>query len=802
MFWLKKMFIISVLLVLSISCNQKQPVLPGGETGSGSVKIPEVNLDPAITKTEDLSSVTAPEYRQAMITFISGDVFRLENGEWIYAEIGDFLEKDDSIQVETDSFCEIQFGDRAVVRVEEDTELFLSSVFMKPGEARIGINLAVGSILCKVQKLTDTEKFNVRTQSVACGVRGTEFRVTADSGIDTVLSVKEGAVAILPPELVVEHLVEKSGESGEVVGEILEKIEIAAFVVTANEEIKITEDSFVEIKEVALEIADIVDFMASTKGSGAGVKNEQVEKLIAAAEFVSDTVAKKEVVVEVLSEDNRGSLKNIENMRMISIPGADNKAEPIISLHKFSLKIIPANAEILLNSKSVGKGKFSGIFEEGEVLNFNFISNNFESQSTSFTISKETSRAYTISLVRPKVEEKDKVEVEKEVSPIKVDKETEATEKETVEAKTVEVKEDTKQIDTVVAEVSIEKKNTTLKLEPDLVIPDPLVATLSVSSNRLVGSLSSGAGMIFTSDSNGTLSAITSDGRFIWSFETANKSVENSYPVFSNNRIYFSGSSEFVIINAFNGKLIERSPLDKNSAHIFGRRLVPFGSVSLFPSNNEIRVIDSRSGDLIRSISLPGSGSRMTPAVWNNKILSVDQNGTLSIINSENGNIEKEISTSGSQPIALSITIQNNLAIFSGRKGNVVCIDLNEEKVLWETSLNGGARKVQVYSDIVFNNTGAYIYTKGTIHALNINTGKYLFESVGNVSSPPGLVNNQIVFGDNDDNLIFMNSSNGEIEKKLNLDNKISTRPVEIDGLISAGTINGNLLVINSESIR
>ncbi len=887
MFWLKKLFIISVLLVLSISCNQKQPAQSIAETDSESVKISEIKLDPAITKTKDLSPVETPEYKQAMITFISGEVFRHVDGEWVYAEIGDFLEANDSIKVESGSFCEIQFSDRAVIRVEEDTELALNTVNLNPNGAKIGIELIAGTVISKVQKLAENDRYNVKTQSTACGVRGTEFSVKVEPGGDTVLAVKKGAVAILPSELVVEDLVERAGKSGDVVAEVLEKIETAAFVVSANEEISLTEESFEKTRETVKEITEIIEIIEAMEDDTELVKevpSEIVEALTAVSKIVTENVVEAVAPVEELSDFNIAKLESTEDMRMINIPVAEvpstedtdktDKNETVepqkkISLHKFSLKIIPANAEIILNSKIVGKGSFSGIFEEGEILDFKFVSNNFKSRSTSFVVSEETSRQYTISLEKTKVEPE-----KKDAPPVKEEQIDNSQAVEggsstvTVEEKAVEIKEDSVKKDTIVEEVSMDKNplqgtsedkkliDVSISIEPSdslLVVngekvrsniftgefpegtsltikgtrngfadktmllnvgeqvtdsvsislePRPVESVLSVSESKLVGSVITGGNLIYTSDSKGLISASTPDGRSAWSYASANKSVENSYPVFSNNRIYFSGSSELVILNALNGKVIDREALDKNSAHIFGRRLVPFGSQSLFPSNDEIRVLNSSSGDLIRTISLPGNGSRMTPAVWKNKILSVDQNGTLSIINPDNGVVEKEITTSGSQPIALSITIKNNLAVFSGRKGNVVCIDLDAGKVLWETQLVSGGTKVQVYSDIVSSNTGVYIYTKGTIHALNLNTGKNLFENISGVSSPPGVINNQLVFGDNNNNLVFINAKNGRLDKILNLDDTVSARPAKLGSLIAAGTLGGKLVVINPAGIQ
>ncbi len=802
---------------------------------------------------------------RTLLTFISGDVFRLENGEWVYAEIGEFLEEDDSILIESGSFCEIQFGDRAVIRVEEDTELALNTIDLKSGEATIGIELALGSVLCKVQKLADNDRFNVKTPSVACGVRGTEFSVSADSSGDTVLAVKEGAVAILPPELVVEELVDRAGKNGDVVADILEKIEASAFVVGENKEINLTEESFKDIKETVQEITEIIELIeADEEGSEEEVSVEIVEALATASKIVTKTVVAPMAPVEEISVENTVKLKSTEDMRMISIPvtivpvtedtdkaGESKAVEPAaqVSLHKFSLKIIPANAEIILNSKIVGKGSFSGIFEEGKILDFDFVSENFESQNISFTVSGETSKQYTISLIKSGIEQEKKEEEKPEPQAGKG--KTSAVKEVDVEEvsieKSVVIDSPSPVVKLFDISVIIKPADSTLVVNGEKVVagrftgsfpdgtklqvsgerngfadksmminvgaqnagsftinldPRPVEAVIQISGNRLVGSITAGANKFYTSDSQGTVSAVTVDGRIIWSVKTDNKSIENSYPVFIGNRIYFSGSSEFVIINAVNGKVIDRQSLDKNSAHIFGRRIVPMGSKGLYPSNEEIRIIDRSNGNTIRSINLPGNGSRMTPTVWNNKILSVDQNGTLSIINAESGSVEKEISTGGSQPIALSITVKNDLAVFSGRKGNVVCIDLNAGKVLWEKQLNGSGSKVQVYSDIICSSAAAYIYTKGVIFGLNLKTGEDIFESIKNVSSPPALIDNELVFGNTDAKLIFMDAVSGKIKKTLILDNDVSTRPAELNGKVCVGINPGKMVIINPEGIR
>ena len=99
---------------------------------------------------EALSSIELPQNTQGIIMFTTGDVQKLQNNEWSDAEINDFLEKGDTVKVETDSFCEIQFGSRAVVKIEENTELVIPTLQAGNEGAAINIKMLTGSVLSKV----------------------------------------------------------------------------------------------------------------------------------------------------------------------------------------------------------------------------------------------------------------------------------------------------------------------------------------------------------------------------------------------------------------------------------------------------------------------------------------------------------------------------------------------------------------------------------------------------------------------------------------------------------------------------
>jgi len=68
--------------------------------------------------------------------------------------------------------------------------------------------------------------------------------------------------------------------------------------------------------------------------------------------------------------------------------------------------------------------------------------------------------------------------------------------------------------------------------------------------------------------------------------------------------------------------------------------------------------------------------------------------------------------------------------------------------------------------------------------------------------APPSLIKKELVFGNTDRKLIFMDADSGNIKKTLTLDNDVSTRPAELNGKICVGIKGGKIVVINPEGIR
>ena len=165
------------------------------------VLIPLIILISCQTESRDeeiaLEPLVIPESNEGLITFQSGEVFYSRNDEWEEAIVGGTILKDDYIKVLESSFCEIQFGNKSVIRIQENTVIKIREILHSVSDYNIETDIIFGAILCKLEKLSGTEKFNIVSNTSTLGVRGTEFFVQ-NILEHTTVAVLTGTVAIIP----------------------------------------------------------------------------------------------------------------------------------------------------------------------------------------------------------------------------------------------------------------------------------------------------------------------------------------------------------------------------------------------------------------------------------------------------------------------------------------------------------------------------------------------------------------------------------------------------------------------------
>lgn len=183
-----------------------------------------------------LAPALAEELR-GEIVYIEGTVDVYRDGaklDWRAVDIGTYLEPYDMVETGQDGFVELslsQAGGGTTVTVDPDTSFYFD-VDEIDGPQQTEFAVMAGSMAFRVKKLSGNEAFQVRTESVAMGVRGTDFRVAIAPEGSVLCTTKEGLVecksddrsqALSKPGQVVEKITEKRLSTTQVAVEQLEQ---------------------------------------------------------------------------------------------------------------------------------------------------------------------------------------------------------------------------------------------------------------------------------------------------------------------------------------------------------------------------------------------------------------------------------------------------------------------------------------------------------------------------------------------------------------------------------------------------
>ncbi len=392
--------------------------------GGEEVALPEATVEEA-----ELDVVEVPEVDHALITFVTGEAYIQEGDGWVFANIGDYLEKDAVFRVDI-GYAELQFGDIGTARVQEGTTISLSTIAFSGTGAQVDVKLIAGNVLNKVETLAANERYEVRTETAVMGVRGTEFGVRLDENQETRVAVREGAVGVLPATADPQRLQEKAGTSARAnaAARVAAKaIEESAPVVEANQELLVNEEAVAQTVEVVRQVEErIVQIAeespepepeATEEGTAEAeiepeLTDEEVAGLLAdedIAELVEVARQTTRQATEVavapareISEASRQELEQIDEIRVIHIPqraeeDAETEPEPP-PLIPIVLEVEPADALISLDGRELGRGRFQGIFLQGEVLEFSFTKDGHVSKDLRVEVQEARGRSYSVKL--------------------------------------------------------------------------------------------------------------------------------------------------------------------------------------------------------------------------------------------------------------------------------------------------------------------------------------------------------------------------------------------------------------------
>lgn len=126
--------------------------------------------------------------KDVSVVDMKGTVEVMEKGasNWVAATAWMKLGAGDTVRTGKDSYADLKFngmGDTALVRVGENSSMKVDTYVSSKdvAERKIALDLSMGDVLVKANKLKSESQFQVKTPTSIVGVRGTGFKVHVES---------------------------------------------------------------------------------------------------------------------------------------------------------------------------------------------------------------------------------------------------------------------------------------------------------------------------------------------------------------------------------------------------------------------------------------------------------------------------------------------------------------------------------------------------------------------------------------------------------------------------------------------
>jgi outer membrane protein assembly factor BamB len=771
--------VIAIIVTAGIVGCRKQEVTDSRTTRTG-VEGTEIIEDPGVIEEvveeaevvrEEAAPVTGedPEaFYEGFVTFLSGEAEIMHEPEpdWLLLDVDDSVFGRDRVKTGLESYCEVQFTEFGIIRIQQQTEVLMKSVFLKEEKNKVRLKLDKGNVLCKIDKLAKDEEFQVETGTVLAGVRGTEFMVRETSGGKTVIAVNEGAVEVVPSKIAERVEAIEADLQTDTAREVLREVTTPEIVVTDKQEVVI-EAKQVEtaVKQFEEASPDIEKKIRKIDEKAAAVEEkeqllkskpeEQTAKNLREVEEMKDEIQElkedmatstkpvneeiQEIVEQVdrVSRSSQRELNDIKAMqrrdfviaaKMVEKKDKQKPKGPVYS--RVTIQVEPKNARIVVDGKDSGRGKFSGLYESGSRLRVAVMLQGYKTAQRTITVPELDRQQYYIKLESPIVWRH--------------------------------------------------------REEGDYFVRKP-----ALTNDRIV-----------LASSRGELLCLGTEGDVIWSVSTDNRPNENSMPVLSEQMVLFSGGAEFVAVLVGSGEVVKRMKLQKDEypGHIFGSPAVPFGPSILFPATDRLLLFNARNMSQERSIPVLESGLG-SPAAYGKHLVMVNENGELLVLDPADGSVKERLDTGAFQMMGASPSIVGDRAVFGDNSGTIVLADLSEPQVVWEKRIGAeGTGASAVYQDIVVGKDAVYPYTGEAFHPLSLADGEKLFGSVRSTCNPL-YHEGMLVYGDPDSSLVMMNARTGKILTRYRLDSPVTLMPAYHGKNLVVATRSGTVYMIEAEHL-
>ncbi len=143
------------------------------------------------------------------ITFVLGKsgevrVLRVKQDLWMPAKTKTPIHVGDKLNTQAESRCEVKLTDGSVIRLGENSTFDFEKSLVSRNKRSFDASLSQGKIWANIVSLVWGEKFEIKSPTAVCAIRGTIYGIEADS--TTRVSVYDGQVDVGPTQALRDQL--------------------------------------------------------------------------------------------------------------------------------------------------------------------------------------------------------------------------------------------------------------------------------------------------------------------------------------------------------------------------------------------------------------------------------------------------------------------------------------------------------------------------------------------------------------------------------------------------------------------
>ncbi len=426
------------------------------------------------------------------------------------------------------------------------------------------------------------------------------------------------------------------------------------------------------------------DPAASTEALVVEAGFESVVKAEGAGKPLAESAPPVPIAEETKREFSAAPTPEIRNLggEEPEAKGADAKP---VSLPALRVVAEPKTAVVAINGKPVSRGRFTALYSKGETVLLSVREEGFETHEEAIVMGdgNDVVREVSLKVLGSKPQSADSADTSKQPAPPRDPLET-------------------------------------------FVVP--------ATGKKAKFAVANGSGRTLLSDESSVLSCLDGKGAVLWTAETGNGPNVNSVPVLEGKYAAYAGDKALAVFDAASGKQLWSLRLDASSSALFGRRPAISGGTLFLGTGSGISAFNAADGTPSGTVAIP-DGTEMTPACQGDFLYVVSRSGAFVEIDIQTMTVKRRLATGAVQPIATSVTVAGNLALFGDRKGTVTAVNLKDFSVAWQRRLSED-RGYEVYGDIVASRELAFVVARDTLYALSLSNGSPASAPVSGVISP------------------------------------------------------------------